>query len=222
MSQQHPFEYGFILDNGTRIVHGAGSMIKNAFPPEMDIPGRLEVFSPGHRAEPSKVPCFCGPQGLLPFTTENRMPRHVHMAPAADGSKRYIVEKLHILEGIALAELGGRIYVIPPRTLVLVGPGVPHAWMACPPGLNLKKLNVVPEGEMQGGDDDYVSRGKFTAVYEYEEPTSFYPTAQTETLRSEDDYVACKDLQSIRFPKMEIEEVIRDAFFVWGRTIRKL
>jgi len=210
-----PLEYGFALDNGTRIIHGQGSLVKDGFTPDLNIPGKLEVFSPGHRADPG-VPCFCGPQGLFPFTTENRMPRHVHMSNNSSGKgKRYIVEKLHVLEGIALAELGGQIYVIPPKTLVLIGPGVPHSWTACPPGLDLEALGVTDSGKI-------VSEGRFTAVYEYEEPTAFYPTRQTETLKDESDYIECTDLQSIRFPKMEVADVVKDAWFVWDRTVRKL
>ena len=144
------------------------------------------------------------------------MPRHVHMSNNSSGKgKRYIVEKIHVLEGIALAELGGQIYVIPPKTLVLIGPGVPHSWTACPPGLDLEALGVTDSGEI-------VSEGRFTAVYEYEEPTAFYPTRQTETLKEESDYIECTDLQSIRFPKIEVADVVKDAWFVWDRTVRKL
>lgn len=39
------YEYGFVLENGTRIVHGEGSIVKSAFPPEMKLPGTMHVFS---------------------------------------------------------------------------------------------------------------------------------------------------------------------------------
>lgn len=108
-------EYGFFLENGTHIVHGAGSLTRPAFRPEANVPGELSLLSPGHRSDP-RTPCFCGPQGLLPFTTDNRMPRHVHMVPKASGTgNRYIVEKIVTLNGVAFAEVGGDIYVIPPK-----------------------------------------------------------------------------------------------------------
>ena len=45
------FEYGFTLANGTKIMHGEGVMVKDAYPPELNIPGQLEVFSPGNNAD---------------------------------------------------------------------------------------------------------------------------------------------------------------------------
>lgn len=49
------------------------------------------------------------------------------MAPNSSGNgDRYIVEKLLVLNGVAIAELGGEIYVIPLNTMVIIGPGVPH------------------------------------------------------------------------------------------------
>ncbi|PNS14598.1 leucine-tRNA ligase [Sphaceloma murrayae] len=209
-----PYEYGFRLANGTQIVHGDGGLTRSAFPPEANIPGDLTMLSPGHRAD-SGTPCFCGPQGLLPFTTENRMPRHVHMATdSTTNGKRYIVEKIVVMDGIGIAELGGELYVVPPKTCVLIGPGVPHAWVACPPGLDLQAIGVANE--------KVVSDGKFIAVFEYEEPTAFYPTAQTETLKTEKDYVRCDDLQSIRIPVLTLDDIRKQAKFIWGRKVCKL
>lgn len=202
--------YGFYLENGTQIVHGRGALQRSAFPPEANVPGQLCVLSPGHTAD-ARTPRFSGPQGLFHFTTENRMPRHVHLAPSGPGdSKRYVVEKIVTLNGVALAELGDQIYVIPPNTLVVIGPGVPHSWVACPPGLDLLELGV--------SDERIVSDGQFLAVFEYEEPTGFFPTAQKETLTCEADYARCEDLQSIRFPVMSLEEIRRTAKFVWGKS----
>jgi hypothetical protein len=213
MASDH--EYGFYLENGTQIVHGGGALHRSAFPPEANVPGQLCILSPGHTAD-SRTPRFSGPQGLFHFTTKNRMPRHVHLAPSSGtgDDKRYVVEKIVTLNGVALAELGDQIYVIPPNTLVLIGPGVPHSWVACPPGLDLLELGV--------SEERIVSDGQFLAVFEYEEPTGFFPTAQKETLRSEGDYTRCEDLQSIRFPVMSLEEIRGTAKFVWGRSSASL
>lgn len=209
------FDYGFTLADGSKIIHGEGVLVKDAYPPELNIPGQLQVFNPGHRADPT-TPTFCGPHGIFSFDVNLRMPRHVHMAPKASGDgNRYIVEKLLVLNGVALAELSGEIYVIPPNTMVLIGAGVPHTWTACPPGLDLQELGV-------SKDERIVSEGKFTAVYEYEEPTTFYPTAQTEVLKDESAYVRCDDLQGIKIPAFTLEQLKKDAWFVWGRGARKL
>jgi quercetin dioxygenase-like cupin family protein len=209
------FQYGFTLPNGTKIIHGEGVLVKDAYPPELNIPGQLQVFSPGHRDD-ATIPGFRGPQGIFSFDVNLRMPRHVHMAPRESGSgNRYIVEKILVLNGVALAELGGEIYIIPPNTMVLIGAGVPHTWTACPPGLDLSELGV-------STDERVISEGKFTAVYEYEEPTGFYPTAQTEILESESDYVRCDDLQEIRIPEFTLEQLKKKAWIVWGRQAWKL
>ncbi|KAM0543278.1 hypothetical protein ACHAPJ_012362 [Fusarium lateritium] len=209
------FQNGFVLPNGSKIIHGEGVQVKDAYPPELNIPGQLQVFSPGHRND-ATTPAFRGPHGILSFDINLRMPRHVHMAPKESGpGNRYIVEKLLVLNGVALAELGGDVYVIPPNTMVLIGAGVPHTWTACPPGLDLLELGV-SKGEK------VISEGKFTAVYEYEEPTGFYPTAQTQLLEDENAYMRCDDLQKIRIPEFTLDQLKKDAWFVWGREARKL
>ncbi|KAL4744929.1 hypothetical protein BDW72DRAFT_208620 [Aspergillus terricola var. indicus] len=213
-------DFGFLLPNGTRIVHGPGAATRDAFPPEVEIPGRLQTFSGGHMNDPATTPCFCGPQGLLPFDTETRMPRHVHMAPdksTGNGRLRYVVEKIMVMEGVAVAELGGELYVIPPHTLVLIGAGVPHTWTACPRGIDFGAL-----GFPNDDGENVVSTGRFIAVFEYEAPTSFFPTAQTNTLTSEEEYVRCDDLHSLRIPGMTAEEIKERAWFVWGKGARKL
>lgn len=204
-------EQGFFLDNGTQITHGAGAPTKNAFPPELNIPGKLQTFNVGHKTD-ARTPAFAGPTGCLAFTTETRMPRHVHMDNSSTGSNsKYVVEKIMVLGGVALAELAGEVYVIPPMTMVIIGTGVPHAWAACPAGLDLQKLGI--------SDEQVVSSGQFTAFFEYEKPAAFFPTAQTEKLCDPRDYVGCDDLQSIRFPKMTLDEIVDRAWFVWGRNL---
>ncbi|KAH2644369.1 hypothetical protein KXV32_005457 [Aspergillus fumigatus] len=192
-------EFGFLLPNGIRIVHGAGAATRDAFPPAWGIPGRLQTFSGGHVNDPS-TPCFAGSQGLLPFDTETRMPRHVHMAPDPAGKgHRYIVEKIMVMEGVAVAELGGEFYVLPTSYL----------------GIDFGALGFSTEEKV-------ASKGKFVAVFEYEAPTSFFPSAQTNTLATEEEYVRCDDLHAIRIPAMTAEEIQRQAWFVWGKEIRKL
>lgn len=209
------FEYGFALPNGVHIVHGEGALGKDAFPPEVDISGRLYEFSPG-RASEFTTPSFCGAQGCFDFTVDVRMPRHVHLTRAEEGKQRFVVEKIFVPYGVGLAELGGELFVIPPRTLILIAAGVPHTWTACPAGLNVTKTLG-----LDGQDKEIISDGRFMAVYEYEEPTAFSPTAQIHTLRDASEYVRCDDIHSIRIPKLNVEQVMQQASFVWGRSARK-
>jgi hypothetical protein len=207
------FEYGLLLDNGTRIVHGNGALVKAAFPAEANIPGSLEVFSPGNATDP-ETPCFRGPQGVLHFDTITRMPRHVHITTGS-GKERFVTEKVFVAVGVAMVELSGTIYVIPPKTLVVIAHGVPHTWTACPAGISIPKLLGVE------GQDEVVSEGKCMVVYEYEDTTGFFPTADPKTLTDVREYTRCEELQGIRIPAMTVEEVKEKACFVWGRAIYK-
>ncbi|KPM46316.1 hypothetical protein AK830_g136 [Neonectria ditissima] len=173
------FNYGFTLDNGTCIVHGEGVNVKSSFPPELDIPGVMHVFNVGNASDPT-TPAFKGSFGVLPFDVATRMPRHVHLSTEPTG-KRLLVEKVLVMNGVALVELAGDIYVIPPMTLVIIAAGVPHTWTACPPGLNMQRV--------LGLEEEVVSEGHFIAVYEHEDDTAFCPTAQVTPLRHADDPV---------------------------------
>lgn len=212
MSNQ--FEYGFTLSNGVHIVHGEGSLGKDAFPPEINIPGRLYEFSPGHAVD-AATPAFCGAQGCYEFDVDTRMPRHVHLSCPELGEQRFVLENIFVPYGVGLAEFGGELFVIPPKTLILIKAGVPHTWTACPPGLNVTKALGLTDGE------EIISDGKFMAVYEYEAPTGFFPTAQTNALHKASEYVRCEDLHSIRIPKLGVDEVLQKASIVWGKTAQK-
>lgn len=214
MKMSSNFEYGFTLPNGVHIVHGEGSLGKDAFPPQVNIPGRLYEFSPGHALD-SRTPAFCGAQGCYEFDVDVRMPRHVHLTRPKLEEQHFVVEKIFIPYGVALAEFGGQLFVIPPRTLILIASGVPHTWTACPPGLNVTRALGLTD------KDEIISDGKFMAVYEYEQPTGFFPTAQTNALRKASEYVRCEDLHSIRIPKLEVDEVLKEAFIVWGKNVQK-
>ncbi len=80
-------EYGFLLPNGSRVVHGSGVQVRSAFPPELNIPGTLHMFGVGNSGDASTPP-FRGPTGFFPFDTTMRMPRHVHMStgPGTNGT----------------------------------------------------------------------------------------------------------------------------------------
>ena len=231
-------EPGVVLHDGvTRVVHGSAVDVRSAFPPELGIPGTLHLFTKGRAGGEASSPAFCGAMGVFPFDTSMRMPRHVHVSPpvavdalgrgpdpaagAGDGAAaapRYIVEKVLAIAGIGLAELAGEIYVVPPMSMVLIGAGVPHSWTACPAGLDLRALGVAGPDY----DGELVSDGRFLATFEYEDATTFYPTAQTGRLAGTGEYVHCADLHAIRFPALTVEEVVERAWFVWGTKVWKL
>ncbi len=199
MSSSH--EYGIDLPNGSTITHGVGANIKHPF---KDVPVVMHEFDPGTRS-------FKGQLGFIEFSTEYRLPRHVHIAPPeSTADRRFICERIVVLEGVALVELNGEIYVIPPNSLVTIGPGVPHTWTACPPGV------TIAEGTLK-----LVSEGKFLMLYEYEEPTAFFPTRQIETMKNVDEYERCDDLESIRIPKLSAQDVHERCWFAWDRMLTR-
>ncbi|KAF2772228.1 hypothetical protein EJ03DRAFT_217014 [Teratosphaeria nubilosa] len=177
---------GVLLSNGCRITHGNGADIKKPFPnlvPDLTMHELCGQHKKG----------FSGQLGFIDFNTDIRLPRHIHMR--ADKSK-FIYERIMTLHGMGLVEIAGEVFVVPPGSLVDCVGGVPHTWTACPAGV------LLPDG--------MVSEGSFTMVYEYEEPTSFFPTASTEIIKNVGQYQALtENLDDIRFPKLSAQEVVR-------------
>jgi hypothetical protein len=133
---------GVTFDNGCRITHGHGANIKKPFP---------EIDLTMHELSPSNSKGFQGQLGFIEFTSELRLPRHIHM----DASKKKLVdERILVLNGVGLVEIAGKIWATAPGTLVDAIGGVPHTWSAAPAGVKL------PDGS--------VSTGKFTMVRPYE------------------------------------------------------
>lgn len=172
---------------------------------------------------------FSGQFGIIDFETTIRLPRHVHIS-----ENHFTTERILVLNGTALVELNKKIYIIPPKTLVTIAPGVPHTWTACPAGVNISEAVKLRGGDMSTGNtgadkgeaesilvenSPLVSSGKFLMVYEYEEVTGFFPTEQTESLKTIGDYRRCDDLEGIRFPLLTAEEVSKSAWFVWGKEV---
>ncbi len=213
-------EYGITLDNGSRIVHGTGASIKVPFQ-DLGFPVEMHELSAGATSTTKDgTVSFAGQFGFIEFDTSIRLPRHVHIAPLSerDGKQRFVCERILVLSGVALVEMNGEVYVIPPKTLVTIAPGVPHTWTACPAGINpTEALGVGAESR------SCVSEGKFLMIYEYEEPTGFFPTEQTETLREVGQYVRCpeSELNRIRIKELSKEEVLKDASFVWETKLKK-
>lgn len=181
------------------------------------------VTPPSTSLSPSPHPSevsFSGQFGIIDFDTAIRLPRHVHIS-----STHFTTERILVLNGTALVELNQQIYIIPPRTLVTIAPGVPHTWTACPAGLNISGAVKLRRGGDEGNaasleiEEPLISSGKFLMVYEYEEVTGFFPTEQTETLKKFGDYKRCDDLEKIRFPLLTADDVGKRGWFVWGKDV---
>lgn len=230
-----PHTYGITLPNGSSIVHGRGANIKKPF---SDVPVIMHELSPGRQPQTQQSEdntqstnrSYAGQLGFIEFTTEYRLPRHVHIAPPDSANPKdqiFTAERILVLSGVALVELNGEIYVIPPKTLVTIAPGVPHTWTACAAGVRIS--GPPPEAfSRTGGDgtdetqqhvpEPIISTGQFLMVYEYEEPTGFFPTKQTATLADVEQYERCDDLDSIRIPALSASEVENSCTFVWEKT----
>ncbi len=201
METDAPPAHGVRLDNGCRVTHGEGADVKRPF---ADIPLVMHELAGG---EPREGGSLAGQFGVIPFTAELRLPRHIHIgADSRSAARRLVAERILVLNGVALVELNGQVLIVPPLALVTIAPGVPHTWTACPPGVGL------PDGT--------VSDGRFLMVYDYNEPTGFFPCAGTTTLAGAADYAAFTgELDAIRFRKLAAADVVAGAALVWNREV---
>lgn len=203
MSATNSSDLGVRLANGTRITHGDAATVRR---PLANAPLVMhELFS---GAEPGAGTPFRGQFGFIEFNHHCRLPRHVHISLHEAVEERTLLpERILVIGGAGLTELGGEIVLVAHGSLVDIPPGLPHTWNACPPGV------VLPDGT--------VSDGKFTMVYEYSERTKFFPIAGTSALTDAAQYVEYKgDLEAIRFPELTAREVTERAAFVWNRDVR--
>jgi quercetin dioxygenase-like cupin family protein len=248
MSSSDECPHGVVLPCGSRIVHRTAAATKAPF---KEIPVIMSEFSPGactpsHRIESAvrdvhqgdekhvetSASSFSGQLGIVQFSTAVRLPRHVHISESSSHPRRFVAERIIVLEGAAIVELCGELYVIPPETMVHIAAGVPHTWTACPAGVLLvsptKKRPRSQRPQEHGGSYDMsiadggesslvMSTGRFLMVYEYENVTAFYPTAQTNVLVREQDYKRSpeKAWAETMIPRMSAEDVASKCHFVW-------
>ncbi|KAJ9618056.1 hypothetical protein H2204_013205 [Knufia peltigerae] len=182
---------GLILPHGCRITHGTAACVKKPFR-DIDITMNNLTIST------SKT--FRGQLGWMEFTSNVRLPRHLHMDLHG---KRLLDERILVLNGVGLVELAGEYYVVAPGSLVDIRGGVPHTWTACPAGVKL------PDGT--------ISNNSFLMVYEYEDETTFFPTADKDPINSVSDYKPFSgQLQEIRFPNFSAQDVARKGLIVFN------
>jgi hypothetical protein len=151
---------------------------------------------------------YHGQFGFIPFRDDFRLPRHIHIEEREGQDPQLVAERILVLNGVALTELAGEIYVAAPGTMVEIEPGIPHTWTACPPGV------VLPDG--------IISEGQFLMVYEYSGQTGFYPTRSTKPISTTAEYEQYDgDLEAIRFPRLGASEVIATGTLIWNSQTTK-
>lgn len=194
-------DYGIDIGGHCRIVHGKAAHIKQPFP---HFSLQMHELSAGCEKG------FSGQFGLIPFRTEYRMPRHVHVGEdPTTGKPALLPERILVMNGAGLVELLGEYFVIASGTLLDIGAGVPHTWTACPAGL------VLPDGS--------VTPGTFDMVYNYEVPTDFYPVMDTGLIeRIEDCHPYAGAIEDVFFPEMSLDIVKERARLVWNDEVRSL
>lgn len=190
-------QMGLIFPSGCRISHGSGAQVKKPF---------ADVDVTMHNFSLKNAQAFSGQLGYMEFTSEVRLPRHIHM----DLQKQaFIDERILVLHGVGLVEIEGEYFVVAPGSLVDAIGGVPHTWTACPSGVSL------PDGT--------ISNGTFTMVYEYEDTTTFFPTTLTKAIKDVSDYEEFRgSLDEIRMPKFSAREVVETATVVINKERLKL
>jgi hypothetical protein len=151
---------------------------------------------------------YRGQFGFIPFRDDSLLPRHIHIEERYERDLELVAERILVLNGVALTELAGEIYVAVPGTMVEIEPGIPHTWTACPSGV------VLPDG--------IISEGQFLMVYEYSEQTGFYPTRSTKPISSTAEYERYNgDLEAIRFPRLNANDVIARGTLIWNNQTTK-
>jgi hypothetical protein len=199
MTTRNTERTGIVLPHGCKAVHGSSAHIMEPF-----------TFTPlcMHELDAGDERSYRGQLGFILFRDDSRLPRHIHIEERHGQDSELAAERILVLNGVALTELAGEIYVAAPGTMVEIEPGIPHTWTACPPGV------VLPNG--------VISEGQFLMVYEYSKPTGFYPTRSTKPIASTAEYERYDgDLEAIRFPRLNANEVIATGTLIWNDQTTK-
>jgi hypothetical protein len=144
---------------------------------------------------------FTGQFGVNRFTKADGLKRHVHLS--MDG-KRFVRERILILESALLLDVEGETMVILPNTMCDIGPGVPHMWRGIPSG------TLLPNGDRHSGES--------IMVFFYQEEVRGF-----ERVESAEIVTSTENLDSRRgeyaFPAVSADE-ISDLPFIHGGTLK--
>jgi hypothetical protein len=199
MTTRNTKQIGIALPNGCKAVHGISAHIKEPF---------AFTSLSMHELDAGDGHSYRGQFGFIPFRDDSRLPRHIHIEERYERDLELVAERILVLNGVALTELAGEIYVVEPGTMVEIEPGIPHTWTACPSGVVLPDVSI--------------SEGQFLMVYEYSEQTGIYPTRSTKPISSTAEYEGYNgDLEAIRFPRLTANEVISTGTLIWNNQTTK-
>jgi hypothetical protein len=114
MTTRNTKQTGFVLPNGCKAVHGTSADIKEPF-----------TFTPlaMHELDAGGGHTYHGQFGFIPFRDDFRLPRHIHIEERNGRDPRLVAERILVLNGVALTELAGEVYVAAPGTMVEIEPG---------------------------------------------------------------------------------------------------
>lgn len=133
---------------------------------------------------------FSGQFGINRFCKADALLRHVHLSV---DKKRFVRERILIVESALLLEVNGTQIVILPNTLCDIGPGVPHTWRGLPAGM------LLPDGSIHSGES--------IMVFFYQEEVRGFESVKTPDLL--EDPIDLEDVRGeYAFPKVTQEDVL--------------
>lgn len=133
---------------------------------------------------------YTGQFGVNRFCKADGLKRHVHLS--LDG-KRFVRERIFIIDAALLLDVAGQKIVILPNTLCDIGPGVPHMWRGLAAG------TLLPDGSRH-------SRESIMVFFYEEEVRGFEKVTNNELILDTDQL---DDLRGdVAFPKMNQEEIL--------------
>jgi hypothetical protein len=142
---------------------------------------------------------FTGQFGVNRFTKSDGLMRHVHLS--VDG-KRFVRERILILESAILLDVGGEQIVIMPNTLCDIGPGVPHMWRGLPAGM------LLPNGTRHSSES--------VMVFFYQEEVQGFERVQSpEILKTPDEVLSRAG--DLPFPSVTENDVLEMPFIRNGQ-----
>ncbi len=142
---------------------------------------------------------FTGQFGVNRFTKSDGLMRHVHLS--VDG-KRFVRERILILESAILLDVGGEQIVIMPNTLCDIGPGVPHMWRGLPAGM------LLPNGTRHSSES--------VMVFFYQEEVQGFERVTSHEILHEPEEVTARS-GDLAFPSVTQNDVLEMPFIRNGQ-----
>lgn len=144
---------------------------------------------------------FTGQFGVNRFCKSDGLMRHVHLS--MDG-KRFVRERILILDSAILLDVGGEQIVILPNTLCDIGPGIPHMWRGLPAGI------LLPNGTRHANES--------VMVFFYQEEVQGF-----ERVKASESLVFPEELElragDTQFPSVSQEDVLGMPF-IWDGKLQ--